>query len=306
MSKIERKDRQKLEQYYTPPHFARKCVESMLKRLKKKGMSDSDLKKQKFLEPCAGTGAFVDALIDAGIPRDNILAFDLEPKGEGIKKANVFDLTEEEVKGVIVVTNLPFGKACSLAMKITKHLFKMGAYDVYQLAPKAMTIKHYALKSMYGFKGENLLDMPEDQHFVIDDVNYDGGVNSVRCSFQAWTRGVGKVVDDLQSAEWEDVTPSCNKIKDEKGKLREQPVKELSCDFVIRSHGMKTGTVMDYEDGKHKANVTRFIKVREGMNVDEVRRKFEELDYSRFLSVSTLRHNPSIAPSEMVECYEQV
>ena len=93
------------------------------------------------------------------------------------------------------------------------------------------------------------------------------------------------------------------KVKDKQASLRELPVGEIDADFTIVSHGKRAGTVIDF-DPAQKANVHMFIKVKQGKDVNEVRRRLENLDLSKYLSLSTLSYAPSIAPSELVEVYK--
>jgi len=92
---------------------------------------------------------------------------------------------------------------------------------------------------------------------------------------------------------------SCRKFTDEAGKLREYPVGDIDADFTIVSHGQRAGSVVDFNPAQ-KANVCRFIKVADEYDVDEVRDVIQNTDFSYFRDASTIRHNPSLSPTEII------
>jgi len=95
-----------LEQYYTPSHTADQLTKYMLQTLKLSPAAT-------WLEPAAGSGAFIDSMHRQGIA--NVLAFDIEPKTPLAKKANFLD-TALTGSAMVCLTNPPFGRNHALSI----------------------------------------------------------------------------------------------------------------------------------------------------------------------------------------------
>lgn len=101
-----------LDQFYTNPSIAKECLRILYNSLTSIGHE----KIHRFIEPSAGDGSFYNIL------PENTLAFDLEPKAKGIKKA---DFLKEEPTPYdilmydesVVLGNPPFGCRAKLAIK---------------------------------------------------------------------------------------------------------------------------------------------------------------------------------------------
>lgn len=74
-----------------------------------------------WIEPAAGTGAFVRAFQATGVSK--ILAYDIEPKSEGIVEADFLTLDlPADLLGAVSVTNPPFGRNSSLSVPFFNRL----------------------------------------------------------------------------------------------------------------------------------------------------------------------------------------
>lgn len=95
-----------LDQFYTKPEIARKCLQSLV-------LSQYDL----IVEPSAGSGVFFDLA-----QHPNKLAFDIDPKSQNIQQCDFLtkDLSFLENKKVLFFGNPPFGRNSSLALKFIK------------------------------------------------------------------------------------------------------------------------------------------------------------------------------------------
>ena len=100
-----------LEQYYTPSQIANQLTRYMLETLKINPGAT-------WLEPAAGSGAFIDAMHRQGIA--NVLAFDIEPKTSLAKKANFLD-TALTGSAMVCLTNPPFGRNHALSIPFFRH-----------------------------------------------------------------------------------------------------------------------------------------------------------------------------------------
>lgn len=290
-----------LDQYFTPKDSAEAYALEVVKRY------GTDAK---YIEPTAGSGVFVDALIVAGVPKENILAFDLDPQDgvHNIVKRNALSLTKEEVEGANCIGNLPFGKGGSMAMKIMNHLAEMGANSLSFLNPICIGNKHFTLKTLdKSLVKVESFEFEEGKHFTYpNDPDKDlTKPNPVRCEFQVWEKGCRKD-PDLNAREHESfeiIQIGVEKGVHENGRSKELTLWErgiLDVDFTIISHGKLAGTVKDFEPRKDKASVKLFVRVKDGFDLKEVRKFLENANLKELTKWSTIAHNPSIAPSEII------
>lgn len=94
------------EQFYTPPDIAREVIKNVAKLV-------GDLGSHTLLEPAGGTGAFIDAAINAGVGR--VISFDIEPHH---RKVKLGDFLEQSIskQQLLTVSNPPFGRNNSLSI----------------------------------------------------------------------------------------------------------------------------------------------------------------------------------------------
>lgn len=156
-----------LNQYYTNPAVAKDCIDLL-----------NSLYPQKFktyIEPSAGAGAFYSQI-------EGCIGFDLEPKFDGIEKADFLSLSPPEgwvKEGVCVIGNPPFGKMGSLALEFIKKSFEY-ANVVAFILPLSF--------SKDSFKKR----LPKNAHLVteikIQEMGFilDGQPYNVPCVFQVW------------------------------------------------------------------------------------------------------------------------
>ena len=115
------------EQYYTTPEVVDMCLEEVQKHI--------NLKERTILEPCGGTGEFIEGFLRAGVQSSNIISLDIEPKHAMVAKGNYLE-TEFEDTNLISITNPPFGRTSSLAKKFFNHAANHSDYICY-LIPKS-------------------------------------------------------------------------------------------------------------------------------------------------------------------------
>lgn len=109
-----------LDQYYTSEQDMNYCVNKTLDILQEHGYSISE-----FLEPSAGEGVFSNYLITSGL---NVIALDIEPRIEGIIKADYLSYKIEYKKDRLIIGNPPYGSRLSLAKKFYDKSIKIGDY----------------------------------------------------------------------------------------------------------------------------------------------------------------------------------
>lgn len=91
----------KNDKFYTKKDVAKQCCDFLKKYI--------DFNKEKFIEPSAGNGAFLDFL-------PNFSAFDLFPENEQIKEQDFLTLDITSYQNYISIGNPPFGKKSKLAI----------------------------------------------------------------------------------------------------------------------------------------------------------------------------------------------
>ena len=104
------------DKYYTPIDLANRLIQTTISELVKSGVKDiSDI-----IEPSAGNGSFSSQI--------KCTAYDIEPEGVGIIKADFLKEPIEYKKDRLCIGNLPFGQSNSLSVKFFKKCCEIGDY----------------------------------------------------------------------------------------------------------------------------------------------------------------------------------
>lgn len=115
------------EQYYTAPEVVDMCLEEVQKHINLKGRT--------ILEPCGGTGEFIEGFLRAGVQAGKIVSLDIEPDHPMVEEGNYLE-TQFKETNLISITNPPFGRTSSLAKKFFNHAANHSDYICY-LIPKS-------------------------------------------------------------------------------------------------------------------------------------------------------------------------
>lgn len=225
--------------YFTKPDVAKECVSILKEFLGKRKIY---INQSPVIEPSAGDGSFLKFL-----PPETI-AYDIEPKAEGIIEADFF--TTQLSPFSIVVGNPPFGFASSLAIKFFNHAAKNNAKVIAFIVPKTFKkiSTHEKLNTYYHLKYS--MDLPKNS-FLVDGNEYD-----VPCVFQIWVR-----------------------FNYERKKLIDIPdyiqfVEKDQADFAIRRVGGKSGKILDGFD--HTLTSTYFVK----SDIPDIKEILQAIDFS--------------------------
>ena len=104
------------EQFYTPADLAKSLTNKLTALI-------GPLEGKTVLEPAGGTGSFVHAAKQAGALK--IISFDIEPKADGVLRADFLDADLIGLENAITISNPPFGRNNSLSIpffnKAAKH-----------------------------------------------------------------------------------------------------------------------------------------------------------------------------------------
>lgn len=114
-----------LDQYYTSYDDMEYCVNKAWDVIKDLGYEVSE-----FLEPSAGEGVFSNYLATSGL---DVIAIDIEPKGEDIIKADFLTYDLEYKEGRFIIGNPPYGARLNLAQKFYKRAIELGDYIAFIL-----------------------------------------------------------------------------------------------------------------------------------------------------------------------------
>lgn len=221
------------------------------------------------IEPSAGSGAFSSKL-----PARR-LAYDIEPAegADRVKQRDWLSVTHAEVLShvqvdgqdgrrdeILVVGNPPFGLRSSVAKAFITHAIEVGATTIAFVLPDVFA------------KMSNQRCFPEEWRLVgilglrRDAFTIDGEPYHVPCSFFVWTQS-----DDIMSGT----------------DLRETPVPQprefaylgrgdASAHFSVNGNSGRVKDIADITNPKAE----HYIRVSDGYDVDEVRRKLASLDLS--------------------------
>lgn len=304
-------EKEVLDQYFTPDEDAEIYAKAVV------GRYGTDIT---YIEPSAGDGAFIRALVAAGVEPDNIIAFDLDPKvdvvcGVTIHEMDFFDVNHVDYGipyGSVAIGNPPYGKGGSLAMKFMNHLCSLKVRAVCFLNPICVGNKHFTLSTIDQYLHMvDVMEFEEGKHFRYPNSDKDTSKknNPVRCQFQIWERKCERRPDLEKLIDNEIIRVV--KVKVQKIDGKELALGERNdydslrgqIDFTVVSHGNKAGTVIEFDPSTHKSTVKMFVHVKRdcGYDKEAVMKFLREIDLTQLTKWSTIRHNPSIAPSELIE-----
>ena len=157
----------RLDQFYTSISIAKLCIDSILRL----GLPDF------YLEPSAGTGAFSSHL-------PGCKAYDIEPKAEGIIKADflTLDIPPEWSKmNIFTVGNPPFGRQNSLARKFIKKSAEFSSMIAFIL-PRSF--RKVSLQKSFPL----CFHLVESFDIQKDSFVFEGKTKNVPCVFQIWKK----------------------------------------------------------------------------------------------------------------------
>lgn len=163
------------EQYYTPPIVARDILERVIQSTKFNVANP-------FLEPAAGTGAFLEAARELGFSQ--IYGVDIEPRHEAVLQKD-FLLESLEVRKSLCVTNPPFGRNNSLSIPFFNRAARYS--DVIAFIVPRSWRKWTVLNRL-----DSSFRLVDDWDLSIDYVDELGqethGVGNLRTCVQVWER----------------------------------------------------------------------------------------------------------------------
>jgi hypothetical protein len=258
-----------LDQFYTQSDVAQWCVDKALHDIGP--IKGTPL----FIEPSAGSGAFLDVLPNPCI------GMDIAPPSyrKDIQKQDFLQWHPQKTADTyIVIGNPPFGKNASLALKFIRHAAGFADFVAFILPRtfekdtfKSRISEHFLLLS------QSMLNPASFLH--------NGAVYSVPVVFQIWQRSLMQKTDYIREL----VHPDFEFVKS-----------PHSADFAFQRVGARAGLVSKEGLGKSPQS-HYFIKSRKDSDV--LMRRLSRIDWNNIKSRTA--GNPSIGKSELISEYKR-
>lgn len=213
-----------------------------------------------FLEPAGGTGEFIEGLLRRGVSKTKIESFDIEPKHFLVEHTE--DFLEENMEydsTRVVVSNPPFGRANSLAIKFFNRC-ALFSDTIGFLVPRAWRKWSVQDRLDLNFYLLEDIDMPSIAFYDQVGNPHEGG--KLQTVFQVWSRQF----------------PSREKTYVPDRKYIEKTTPEKA-DISLTIFGRGCGTVK--RSFPREPNTTQmFLKVANDNVIDAL----EAVDFSRFFN----------------------
>lgn len=281
MTKPTRSQARALDQFYTDRSVADRLTTTILARLRERGLDPAGVA---FLEPSAGEGAFIDAVL-AQAPGARVEGCDLEPKHALAIEQDFFDRPAPAAgQQWAVIGNPPFGKNASLAVRFFNHAAGF-ADTIAFIVPRTFEKRSVQnrLDTRFGLVDEVALD-PRSFHFEGEPVD-------VPCVFQLWERlpeGVHRPFIAGATSH-----PDFRFLKLPEGSA-----------FAFQRVGAQAGRLKAL-DAKHLAPPSHyFLAPRVGLSGDELWSRLERVDWKAIREKTA--GNPSISKAELIAAYDEV
>lgn len=253
------------EQCYTPPAIAARVVDTVTAHV-------PDWAERPWVEPCGGTGAFLEVLADRGVAR--VASWDIEPRHPQVVRGDF--LTEElpGLAGAITATNPPFGRNNALSIPFFNHAARVSDYIAF-IVPR----------SWRKWSVVNRLDpsfhLVVDEDLRIDYLDAEGRLlserNNLRTAIQLWERRV---------------VPRPRLGAQDRGYIRKTTPAEA--DVALTIFGRGCGTVRT--EFPRVPNTTQmFLRLRgpevlEALRAVDFSRFYENVAYTEALSIKEIHH----------------
>lgn len=161
------------DKFYTKPDVVNKCIETL------KNHVTIDRSNDVVIEPSAGGGAFIDALMGLC---DRCVFLDLIPEHEGVTEGDFLEfMNPHPGRRTHVIGNPPFGRQSSLAIKFIRHAATF-CDTISFILPKSFKKDSMKDKIPNNFHLINETDL-DSESFTVEGKSYD-----VPCTFQVWEK----------------------------------------------------------------------------------------------------------------------
>jgi hypothetical protein len=286
-----------LDKFYTNPDVVDKVI-GILKELFEK--YNLNINEFNFIEPSAGSGAFVEG-IKRNFDNPNIKAYDIDPEGENIEKADFLAITPIYSNKNIIIGNPPFGYKGSLAADFINKSSEWAPIIAFVLP---IQYRRYNIqKRIY----DNLKIVKSTKNLPKNSFTLSGAPYNVNCLIQIWVdKFSGYFLDEEDLRLYK---PLPNKHEDFKlfihnntvGTLKYFNKDEYKWDFAVARQG--------YYDYNNK--ITNPEELQEHVQYlfvkyeSEISKKiFEKIDFEKLSKVNT--SIPGFSNTDLVKEYVKV
>jgi predicted RNA methylase len=226
------------EQYYTNSDVVDICLELVQKHI--------DLEDKFILEPCGGTGEFIEGFRRIGITDDRIISYDIEPKHPKVILGNYLE-TEFGHKKYVSITNPPFGRMSTLAKKFFNHAANHSDYICY-LIPKSW--RKWSSQNSLDKRFHLIADIEMPMNcFYLSEGEEEKKKNVLNTIFQIWEKRHLKrekiVIPDNDLVK--KIQPAKKIVKDKNNKEVKRPDHVTGANFEMIVFGHSCGKWKDLD-----------------------------------------------------------
>jgi len=275
------------EQYYTNSNVVDICLQEVKRHI--------DLADRFILEPCGGTGEFIDGFKRIGITDDRIVSYDIEPKHPKVILGDYLK-TDMGYKKYISITNPPFGRMSTLAKQFFNHAANHSDYICY-LVPKSWRKwstknsldKRFHLISDFELP-KNCFYLPEGKETKKDVLN---------TVFQIWEKRHlkrGKItIPDNKLVE--KVIPTMKTVKDKNNKDVRRPdyVEGVNFEMIVFGHSCGKFKDLDKKQKYDAKTTTMYFNIDRKDVIDAMKeidfsKHFDNVSYVQALSLQEINY----------------
>jgi predicted RNA methylase/DNA-dependent RNA polymerase auxiliary subunit epsilon len=261
------------EQYYTTPEAVKICLDEVRRHI--------DLDGRTILEPCGGTGEFIEGFRRIGIKDKNILSYDIDPKHELVCKANYLEV-EFRRTDLISITNPPYGRASSLAKKFFQHASDHCEYICY-LVPKSWRKWSVQNSLDNNFHLISDIEMPKNC-FYRPDSEGESKKDVLNTVFQIWKKDnrQRRKIKIPDNGLVQKIKPTTKEVQVKRGdtiSIQKRPDKVTGANFEIIVFGHSCGKCREIDPlMEYEAKTTTMY-----LNIDrqDVKEAIKSIDFSK-------------------------
>lgn len=266
--------------FYTPLETARWCLDQLKEFLPEEPT---------YLEPSAGLGVFVDLLKMEG---KTVIAYDIDPKVEGIIKADFLEVEMEYRPNRVTIGNPPYGHRGYYALAFINRCSQLGdtvAFIVPPILSKWGLQRHVNVDLRLAFQKE----LPSLLFFT-----ENGEMRHHRRMFQIWKRGPGVDLrlQEAPASKHEDFKLNQYICIPGSDKVFKEPF-----DFAVPRQGWHDYSRRETEGDKCERNIQWMLIKAKDKETEEILRR---IDYKK-LSLKN-SSSPGYGKADVVEEYQRI
>ena len=181
-----------LDQFFTKPEIAKKCINDFLTFLKSKNENIDEIL---LIEPSAGSGNFYLQL-----PTKNKIGIDILPMHKDIKQQDFLTFYPNTDKKIAVIGNPPFGYRGWMALKFIEHASKFADYVGFILPMAFQSDGKGSPKFRVNMKLIKTTILPSNS--FIDEKGKEKKINAL---WQIWEKGKNDLILERDCSEFVEI-----------------------------------------------------------------------------------------------------